>query len=208
MSSVSNSEKLASNHTPKCKQLELQTKFGKSFRNSGTKLLPTVVNKGQETDYWCAPAAVQIALSAKMSNPPSQSTIAAAIGTTANGTNFSVAINRYMNRLIHGSGDGYELRWCGNTSQQQLFNCVVNNIDQGYAPVANGCSKGNWSEDSYIPGYPLTDIWHYVAVTGYKPGYVQIADPAWKLPSFNIQKYYFLSIREFRAFISVRGIFW
>jgi hypothetical protein len=130
---------------------------------------------GQERYYWCGPAATKIALSARMS-PPSQTTLAASLGTTTNGTDDIANVVATMNRFLNTTW--YERKPVNDPPTQAqrdlLKQDLVFDIDRGWAIVANVVS--GWRP----PGYPSGTIYHYVAVVGYSDNgdSALIADPA------------------------------
>lgn len=65
--------------------------------------------QAQATGYWCGPAATRIALSARIA-PPSQQTLANALGTTVNGTDYIGQVTGVLNNYL-GTG-WYETRTC------------------------------------------------------------------------------------------------
>jgi Peptidase_C39 like family len=131
---------------------------------------------GQERYYYCGPGATRMVLSARMSSPPSQSTLGAYMGTDTNGTddisNVVGALNHYLNT------GWYERKPVDDppTAAQRdlLKQDLLYDIDRGWAIVANVVS--GWRP----PGYPSGTIYHYVAVVGYADGgdSAVIADPA------------------------------
>lgn len=122
----------------------------------------------QETGFWCGPAAVQVALSCNR-KVVSQLQLAAALGTTVNGTGSSADVVRVMSAFL-GAGS-YAARFIAGpkVSDEQvatLRSDLVAGIDAGYALVAN--VRGtilnlNGASYAYNGG-------HYVAVVGYRAG--------------------------------------
>lgn len=138
------------------------------------KTLP-ITWQGQQTYYYCGPASTRMALSARIS-PPSQDTLAAALGTDTNGTddisNVVPVLNQYLGI------NWYERKPVSDPPTQAqrdlLKQDLVFDVDRGYAMVANVVS--GWRP----PGYPSGTIYHYVAVIGYADDgdSAVIADPA------------------------------
>jgi hypothetical protein len=137
----------------------------------------TVQWQGQQTGYWCGPGSTRMALSTRMANPPSQSTLASYLGTTTDGTDniglVAGALNHYL------GVDFYSAKPMDDppTAAQQAgleHDILVRIGDQGYPLVANVIS--GWRP----PGYPSGTIYHYVAIIGYDQSgaRVLIADPA------------------------------
>jgi hypothetical protein len=141
---------------------------------AAAKTLP-ITWQGQQTYYYCGPAATRMALSARIS-PPSQDTLAAALGTDANGTDDISNVVPVLNQYV-GTG-WYERKPVSDPPTQAqrdlLKQDLVFDIDRGYAMVANVVS--GWRP----PGYPSGTIYHYVAVIGYADDgdSAVIADPA------------------------------
>lgn len=138
------------------------------------KTLP-ITWQGQQTYYYCGPAATRIVLSARIS-PPSQNELAAALGTDTNGTDDISNVVPVLNQYL---GIGWYERKPVNDPPTQaqrdlLKQDLVFDIDRGYAIVANVVS--GWRP----PGYPSGTIYHYVAVIGYADDgdSAVIADPA------------------------------
>ncbi|MGH7868062.1 MAG: C39 family peptidase, partial [Candidatus Dormibacteraceae bacterium] len=91
-------------------------------------------------DYWCGPAATRIALSARMSNAPSQGTLASQLGTTVNGTDTIDQVTGVLNRDLGTSY--YQTKQIPNDPPTQaqkdlLWSDVVTDVDKNYALVAN-----------------------------------------------------------------------
>jgi Peptidase_C39 like family len=130
---------------------------------------------GQERYYFCGPASTKIALSARMT-PPSQSTLAASLGTTTNGTDDTANVVATLNHYLGTTW--YERKPVNDPPTQAqrdlLKQDLVFDVDRGWAIVANVVS--GWRP----PGYPSGTIYHYVAVVGYADNgnSAVIADPA------------------------------
>lgn len=127
----------------------------------------------QQTGYWCGPAATRVALSARITRPPSQLTLAAALGTTVNGTDSSADVVRVLNAYL-GAGQ-YEVR-AGTVPVTTLIGDIVAGIDAGFAVVANvaGSITPIGGKPKSYPGG------HYVAVVGHRASgtEVMVADIA------------------------------
>ncbi|WP_329126592.1 C39 family peptidase [Streptomyces sp. NBC_01465] len=156
----------------------------------------------QQTGYWCGPAATRIALSARIS-PPSQSTLAAQLGTTVNGTDHISQVTGVLNANL-GTG-WYETKEMPNDPPTQaqrdlLWYDIVLDIDHNYPLVANIVAPpGNQP-----PGYPSDQtIYHYFTVIGYDDANrtVLIADPA----SFSGNQIYWLSFDQLATLIPPKG---
>lgn len=131
---------------------------------------------GQETYYWCGPGSTRIALSTRLQNPPSQTSIASMLGTTTNGTDHIGLVANVLNAQFAGAG--YKSRSITEppTKAQRdlLKQDILARIGSGFPIVANVIS--GWRP----PGYPGGTIYHYVAVIGFDDGgdKVLIGDPA------------------------------
>ena len=134
--------------------------------------------QGEADYYMCGPSAARMALSARLSNLPSQQELANYMGTTTDGTDYvglvRNALNHYLNISSYAETD---LPGDPPSAAQQvaLKKALVDSIDGGYGLVANVVS--GWRP----PGYPPSGtIYHYVAVVGYDASgdKVLIADPA------------------------------
>ncbi|RLL69355.1 C39 family peptidase [Streptomyces sp. Z26] len=156
----------------------------------------------QETGYWCGPAATRIALSARVA-PPSQSALAAQLGTTEAGTDHISQVTGVLNANL-GTG-WYETKEMPNDPPSQaqkdlLWNDVVLDIDNNYPLVTNIVAPpGNQP-----PGYPSDQtIYHYFSVIGYDDANrtVLIADPA----SFGGNQIYWLSFDQLATLIPPKG---
>ncbi|MGW7352176.1 C39 family peptidase [Streptomyces sp. NPDC054784] len=156
----------------------------------------------QETGYWCGPAATRIALSARVA-PPSQSALAAQLGTTEAGTDHISQVTGVLNANL-GTG-WYETKEMPNDPPSQaqkdlLWNDIVLDIDNNYPLVTNIVAPpGNQP-----PGYPSDQtIYHYFSVIGYDDANrtVLIADPA----SFGGNQIYWLSFDQLATLIPPKG---
>ncbi|OEU85916.1 hypothetical protein DB35_11475 [Streptomyces abyssalis] len=156
----------------------------------------------QETGYWCGPAATRIALSARI-GPPSQTELAAQLGTTENGTDDISQITGVLNANLGGSD--YESKYMPDDppSQEQkdlLWQDIVGGIDGNLPLVTNIVAPpGNQP-----PGYPPDQtIYHYFTVIGYDDANrsVLIADPA----SFSGNQIYWLTFDQLATLIPPKG---
>lgn len=163
--------------------------------------------QGQQTYYWCGPAATRIALSARMT-PPTQTTLASQLRTTTNGTdhiglvvnalNHRLGVNHYSTRVINDPPTAAQ--------EAALKQSLVASISNGYPLVANVVS--GW-RPSFYPG---GTIYHYVAVVGYDQGgdRALIADSgaeghggssAW----YNVPRTYWVTTRQLAVWIGGKG---
>ncbi|GIH08429.1 hypothetical protein Rhe02_64960 [Rhizocola hellebori] len=155
----------------------------------------------QQNGYYCGPAAVRIALTAR-GYYYSQSYLAGQLGTTTNGTNSALDTTRVLNSL--GYTGFYETKWIpGNTATQAEINRlqwdVVFDIDRNYPLVVNVVGSamdtdGDWH--TYNGG-------HYMVITGYSnDGWtVKVADPA----DANGYGWYWMTTARMATWIALRG---
>lgn len=173
--------------------------------SSTAKTLPYTWH-GQETGYFCGPASTQIALSAR-GKVVSQTALAAALGTTTDGTSHIGLVRNALNAYLQTSW--FETKPISDppTAQQRtlLKADIVFNIDHGYPLVANVVS--GWRP----AGYPSGLIYHYVAIIGYdqKGARVLIADPAGACAGgsswCNVPKSYWISVDDLATWIGGKG---
>lgn len=89
---------------------------------------------------------------------------------------------------------------------------VMSTTYSGYGVAACGVSKAT-NDNYHLPGYPASDVGHWIVSDGYlnNGNSIWIIDPAkssvvsW---SNNISAYYNISATKFRNFIQPRGIIW
>ncbi|WP_203921600.1 C39 family peptidase [Rugosimonospora africana] len=132
----------------------------------------------QINGYYCGPAATRIAASTRIA-PPSQDTIAMAMGTTTNGTNSASDTTAELNRLEHTSFYHTTFIPGGSATTAEVATLeknAVHAISNGYGIVAN--IVGSVQDSS--GGFHEYDGGHYIAVIGYSDNgrSVHIADPA------------------------------
>lgn len=159
----------------------------------------------QQTGYWCGPAAIRMAISARTSSLPTQAAIAARVGTTPDaGTNrFQVrdGLNGYLN------------------SRYQVFN-VNNPMTPAQLDAMWGMFKRNvginWATPVNIvtrpggvrpPGYAAsTNVDHWVVVTGWSfdgtNNYVHVHDPASGSAGFNSSPTWSMTLWSFRQLVT------
>lgn len=177
-------------------------------RTKGEKIEPTTWQQ-QVTTYWCGPAAARIAVSARNSTPPSQQTLASALGTTTGGTNFgnmAPVLTRYVPNANYTAQ--WIDSWTATTTQvNTLWDRATKNVDDGYATVCN------WI---VLPGqYPTWGgnrgtIYHYVTIDGYDTRYrtLRISDPAGATLSSSLPSRYWLPVARVANYCAGRGYFW
>lgn len=156
----------------------------------------------QETGYWCGPSATRVALSARVSNPPSQAALANELGTDVDGTDWIGQVTNVLNRHL-GPGR-YMTKEMPNDpprfeQKMGLWNDIVVSIDQGYPVVANIVAPAH----NHPPGYPNYTVFHYIAVIGYNPDTweVFIADSA----NFSGKQQYWLKFDQLASLIPPKG---
>jgi hypothetical protein len=149
--------------------------------------LPSYVGALQPNGWYCAPAATRIALSAHAILPPFDD-IAAALGTTRNGTASIFEVTRVLN-MIYGA-DRYQSvelaeRRATPEQVQKLQADVVRTINEGDAVVANiiGTVYDTAGERHAYNGG------HYLTITGYgdSGATVTVTDPADRVGSNEYQ---------------------
>ena len=155
----------------------------------------------QANGYYCGPAAVRIALTAR-GYTYSQSTLAAALGTTTNGTNSAADTTRVLNSK--GNTSFYETKWitgsyATSAEKARLKYDVTYDIPRGYPLVVNIVGTAvdtDGDAHSYSGG-------HYMTVVGYKNSgdIVKLADPA----DANGYGWYWMTTNRLADWIALRG---
>ena len=155
----------------------------------------------QQNGYYCGPAAVRMALTAR-NYWYSQGYIAGQLGTTTAGTNSAADTTRVLNGL--GNTGFYETKWIPGWSATQaeinrLQWDVVYDIDRNYPLVVNVVGSamdtdGDWH--TYNGG-------HYLVITGYSDdGWtVKVADSA----DANGYGWYWMTTARMAHWIAMRG---
>jgi hypothetical protein len=143
-----------------------------------TKKVLNFVWQGEQDYYMCGPSAARMALSARLSNLPSQQELGSYMGTTTNGTDsiglVKNALNHYLNITTYA-----EVTLPNDppsaAQQSALKKQLVESINSGYALVANVVS--GWRPSFYPQS---GTIYHYIALVGYDESgdKVFVADPA------------------------------
>ncbi|MGW4464334.1 C39 family peptidase [Micromonospora sp. NPDC004704] len=133
--------------------------------------------EAQINGWYCGPAATRIALTAR-DRQPSQDDVAAALGTTFNGTNSADDVTRGLNSLAKTNFyTSTFIQGAPSPAQMdQLQADVVHAVSSGYAVVANIAGSATDTDG----GWHSYDGGHYLTVVGYRDSgrTVQIADPA------------------------------
>ncbi len=184
-----------------------------------TKKVLNFVWQGEQQYYMCGPSAARMALSARLSNLPTQDELGSYMGTTTNGTDYiglvKNALDHYLNISTY---DETDLPTDPPSAAQQaaLKKQLVESIDAGYALVANVVS--GWRPSFYPQS---GTIYHYIALVGYDAGgdKVLVADPAATGcgdglcgdPSsgfYNTPKSYWINTSDLGEWITPKGYTW
>jgi hypothetical protein len=161
----------------------------------------------QQRFYWCGPTATRMALSVKMANPPTESTLANFLGTTDNGTdNIGLvvgALNHYLN--VDSYHPVYVTDSPTQAQRDQLKRDLLTTIgEHGYPMVVN--IVAGWRPPFYPQG---TTIYHYLAVAGYDDAgdSVLIADSAGQgLDEWaNVPQEYWIATDDLATWIAPKG---
>jgi hypothetical protein len=156
--------------------------------------------EAQINGWYCGPAAVRIALTAR-GLQPSQDELASALGTTVNGTNSADDTTRVLNSLANT--DFYQSTFILGTPSQaqvdQLQADVVHAVSNGYAVVANIVGSATDTDG----GWHSYDGGHYLNVVGYRDDgrTVQIADAAF----VNGVSSYWMATTDLANWLATRG---
>lgn len=170
-------------------------------------VLPTTYIE-QPNFFYCGPAAVSIALSAKV-QPPNLDTLAGELATTDAGTNFGAVSPVLTARLLEAT---YRDHWIEGTSgtaaeTDLLWDRAVANVDTGYATVCNW-----WVVAGEYPnwGGNTSDIFHFVTVDGYNADHrtLRVADPAGATLSASLPSHHWLPVDQVATYCAGRGYFW
>lgn len=128
----------------------------------------------QDTGYYCGPATCQTIIQACTGQWISESTLAAQMGTTINGTDYIGLLANALNSQIGGGWRTVTLSNDPPTSEQveTLWNHIVGSIDGGVGVAANiVVPPSNYPKASYKSTDSLRygggTVYHYLAVMGY-----------------------------------------
>lgn len=128
---------------------------------------------GQETGYWCGPAATQVVLNSRGVIVP-EPTLAAEIGTTTRGTDYVGLIERILDRRVPDANytSVYTERDPMSSAQKDtLWAHIVQSINAGFGVVMNWVAppsnKPRGVKGSQSPRYSGGTTYHYVAAMGY-----------------------------------------
>jgi hypothetical protein len=155
----------------------------------------------QQNGFYCGPAAVRIALTAR-GYYYTQDYIASQLGTTVNGTNSAADTTRVLNQL--GNTGFYETKWIpGNSATQAEINRlqwdIMYDIPRGYPLVVNVVGQAMDTDGDYH------SYWggHYMTVVGFTDdGWtVKLADPA----DANGYGWYWMTTTRLAHWIAARG---
>lgn len=155
----------------------------------------------QQNGYYCGPAAVRMALTAR-GYYHSQDTLAYHLGTDTNGTDSAYDTTRVLNSM--GQTGSYETKMIpgGTATQAEIDRLqwdVVYDIDRGYPLVVNVVGYATDTDGdthSYSGG-------HYLVITGYSnDGWtVKVADSA----DANGYGWYWMETTRMAHWIAMRG---
>lgn len=183
-----------------------------------------IIQKPQETNYWCGYAAMKSLLDYK-GVVKTQTQIAQQVYSTSsacpwyltNGSSYSdFPVSTNLTSLLGRTYTPYPYGQVGTVSiiNESVKSRVITSIDEDYGVMGCGRSKASSSDLSHLPNYPTnTNVDHWVAVDGYSnSGYsIHIVDPAKSSAvnfGSNIAAYYAVSLDKFCAFITHRGLIW
>lgn len=157
----------------------------------------------QENGYFCGPAATRNALSAVMTDLPSQDELAIELPTTQNGTDWigqvTETLNEYLGEEIYATTE-MPADPPTQIDRDRLWEDLRRSIDAGYPVVANIVAPPS----NHPPGYPDDDtIYHYFVVAGYDTttDEVFIADSA----SFSGNTLYWIPLQQLGELIPPKG---
>lgn len=139
------------------------------------KILPYSRDQiAQDTGYYCGPATCQTIIQARTGQWISESTLAAQMGTTTNGTDYIGLLANALNSRIGGGWRTVTLSDDPPTSGQveTLWNHIVGSVDGGVGVAANiVVPPSNYPRASYKSTDSLRygggTVYHYLAVMGY-----------------------------------------
>lgn len=131
---------------------------------------------GQETGYWCGPAATQVVLNSR-GIVMREADLAREIGTTTNGTDYVGLIERVLDRVTRDAqytSVYTERDPMTNDQKERFWKHLVQSIDGGYGVVMNWVAppsnKPRGVRGSTSPRYSGGTTFHYVAAMGYYDG--------------------------------------
>lgn len=128
---------------------------------------------GQETGYWCGPAATQVVLNTRGIHV-AEATLAREIGTTVRGTDYVGLIERILDLRVPDAR--YTSVYIENdpptaVQKETLWRNLKRSIDAGYGVVMNWVAppsnKPRGVKGSVSPRYSGGTTYHYVAAMGY-----------------------------------------
>lgn len=168
-----------------------------------TRKVLNIHYEAQPNGWWCGPTATRIALSARMSSPPSLQWLADDLPTTVNGTDWIGQVTKTLNKVL--KAERYRTTEMPNdpptqAQHDQLWDDIMVSIGNNYALVTNIVAPPS----NHPPGYPNNEtIYHYFAVVGYDSDAmkVYIADPA----SFAGNQLYWLTFDQLATLIPPKG---
>lgn len=128
---------------------------------------------GQETGYWCGPAATQIVLNSRGKNFR-EADLANRLGTHTGGTDHVGLIEKVLDQIVPEAN--YKTVWMPNDpptrdQKERLWRDLKRSIDAGWGVVANFVAPPrNYPrgvKGSVSPRYGGGTVYHYVALMGY-----------------------------------------
>ncbi len=202
-----------------------EAKLEQKARSVSSSAMYLNINQvAQETNYWCGYAAIKSLLDYEGVSM-TQTQIANEVYDAdeacpwylANGDSLSqFPVPNFLKRKTNFTYIPFPYGGAGTTeiTANDITTRVVNTIDDGHGVLACGTSYGASSgHASILPGYPASNITHWLAVYGYSSygSVICIADPAkssaisW---SGNINRYYTVSATKLASFAHTRGLIW
>ena len=150
----------------------------------------------QKESYWCGPATAPMVLSARMgANTPSQAELSG-IAENDGGT-YRTEMRDTLNSRLGTSW--YEIK----TDKSGFYNDVKYDVSRGYVLAVGILIKPGGPRP---PGYPSTDLDHWVAVAGYDSvaSNILVYDPVAGRPGFgDVPKAYWVPVSEFTKYLKV-----
>lgn len=162
---------------------------------------------GQETGYWCGPAATQVVLNSR-GVIARESDLAREIGTTTNGTDYVGLIERVLDRALpeaRYTSVYLEQDPATQAQKNRLWTHIVRSINAGYGVVMNWVAppsnKPRGVKGSTSPRYSGGTTYHYVAALGYD----DVARAVWIADSGFQPQGYWISFDQCASLIPPKG---
>lgn len=167
----------------------------------------------QTTGYNCGPATARNIIHGYVYNHggtvPSEATLARALGTTTNGTNFGTTWISVMDKYV--PGNRYELTYGYKDSAawanrlRQIVPFTINK-SKNYGIVANINHDPTIADNTIHPYYANRKVAHYVAVHGYDGDRVHISDSNNRMSSYS--RLYTTGYYSLGKSTQKRGVIW